>query len=176
MHVAPCRNGFTLTDLLITVLLIGLFSLMAMPAFQDLASGAKLDSAAAELVSSLEYAGSLAIRYRRPFLVTVSQRYSAFAAIDSRYEGDMSDHPDADPPVWAFGIVAHPVDRSRYLIDFNATERFEGVRISAIKGASSIRFYPEGHCSTEATSITVTYGGDSRTVSIDGITGRVTVR
>ena len=172
-----CRSGFTLTELLITLLLICLLSLMAVPAFQNLASGMRLDSAAAELSSALEYAGSLAVRNRRPFRVDISLSENYVRVIDSRYENDkVNDHPDADPPVWKHGIVAHPVERARYVIDYDDIERFEGVNIRAVSGAPSIYFYPGGHCSTEATKVAVTYGGDGRTVYIDGITGRVTVQ
>jgi len=177
MRVVAFRSGFSLTELLITLLLIGLFSLLAVPAFQDLASGMRLDSATAELSSALEYASSLAVRYRRPFRVDISLGENYVRVIDSRYENDkMNDHPDADPPVWKSGIVAHPVERTRYVIDYDDIERFEGVNISTISGAPSIYFYPGGHCSTEATEVAVTYGGDGRAVYIDGITGRVTVQ
>lgn len=177
MRVAPCKSGFTLVDLLITLLLIGLFSMMAMPAFQDLAAGVKLDSATAELSSAIEYAGSLAVRYRRPFLVTIWRNRNRIRVIDSRFEHDLTnDHPDADPPVWKRGIVAHPVEKTRYVIDYDDIERFEGVDITAITGEEEIYFYPDGHCSTEATKIALAYGGGSRTVYIDGVTGRVTVQ
>lgn len=57
----PKDRGFTLLDLIIVVIILGVLAMMIVPQFGSMISEARINDAAWELVSGLEYAESLAI-------------------------------------------------------------------------------------------------------------------
>lgn len=69
-HQAPTtQSGFSLIELLIVLVLLGIFAAVAMPSFQRLIASNRLESATDELISHLQFARSEAVVNNR--LVTV---------------------------------------------------------------------------------------------------------
>jgi len=191
--------GITLLDTLLVVLIIGILAMTTMPRFAAVVSEAKLNGAATELVMALEYAKSLAVRYRKPFDVEAFRhdysdpRANQFSVRDIQYVGDSRIHLDAAPPVYNYGRVFNPVDKTPYIIDFNNVQatlagvvtpqrQYDGVDIVAVPGGGSqgvIQFYPDGHCSDPAASANtyvLNYAGNQKTITVEGATGRITIR
>jgi len=193
------QEGFSVIELAIVVLILGIVAMAAMPLWQSMATEAKVDAAVGEVVVALEYARNLAVEYQRPFQVRAytttygGGEANQFLVKDDRYASDASSHVDADPPVYTYGRVYHPMDKKPYVIDFDGPQsalvgviaprtEYDGVAITGVPGAGTsgeIHFYPDGHCSDPASpdrTIVLSYAGDERTVTIDAITGRVTVQ
>ena len=164
------NNGFTLLDTLLVLLIIGILAMATLPRFSAMVSEAKLNGAATELVSALEYAKSLAVRYQKPFDVRAyrhdysDSKANQFVVLDAQYSGDTGMHLDVTPPVYTYGRVFNPFDKQPYIIDFNdipaalvgvitPKRQYEGVDIVSVPGGGTdgiVQFYPDGHCSDPA--------------------------
>lgn len=190
------RKGFTLIDLLISIAIIGILGMLVVPQYQTYITDAKLKGAATELVSALEYAKSLSVRYQRPFQVRVFRydysdlKANQFTVKDTETSFDSGIHLDAEPPLYSYHRVFNPLDKKPYIIDFDDIQlplegiieprrEYKGVNITYVPGGGTegiIAFYPDGHSSSSNGTIVLRHGGSEKTITISGITGRVHVQ
>lgn len=193
------ERGFSLVELLIVILIIGITAMIAMPQWGSMTAEAKLNGAVSEVVIAYEYARSLAVEYQRPFQVRAyttnygDDKANQFLVTDDRYESDASPHADALPPVYSYGRVYNPFDKKPYIIDFDDLQsslvgvvtpkrEYEGVVITQVPGGGTsgeVHYYPDGHSSDPAGSdstIVLSYAGSQKTITVDAITGRITVQ
>ena len=166
------QRGFTLLDTLIVIAIFGIVGMAIIPQFQGMVQETRLNEAAAELVSGMQYAGSLAVRYRRPFGFQADVDGHWFKIYDNRYAADAAAHTADDPPVTAYGVVLNPLDKSWYVHDFDDMENYRAVTFTG----AQIVFYPDGHSAASNTTVTVNLGGSQRTITVDGATGRISVQ
>jgi len=173
----PQNSGFTLIDMILVVMIIGIVGMIAIPQFHSMITEAKLNAAAGELVAALEYARSLAVEYQKPFgLAVTANRIRVYD--DGRKTNPAPDH-EALPPVDAFGVVLNPADKKWYIKDFDTMTDYEGVAIDSAPAGGEIRFFPDGHCSDPAgpgNTFVVSYGGYQKTITVNGTTGWVSVQ
>ena len=130
-------EAFALLDLLITMLIFGILVMVAIPAVTSTIAQSRLNGAANEMVSGLQYAEGLAVKYGRPFGLIVDGPNSTFSVYDSA--------PTGDPPVNASNVVVNPIDRAWYVKAFNSIDAYSGTKITSPVTAVSILFYPDGH-------------------------------
>ena len=168
-------KGFTLLDSLLVIAILGIIAMIVIPQFQGMVQETRLNEAAAELVSGMQYAGNLAVRYRRPFGFQADSAGHWFKIYDNRYVNDANPHTADDPPVTANGVVLNPIDKSWYLRDFDDMENYRAVTFTD-NNQVPIVFYPDGHSSASNTTVTVNLGAAQRTITIDGATGRINVQ
>jgi prepilin-type N-terminal cleavage/methylation domain-containing protein len=168
-------RGFTLLDTLIVIVILGIIGMIVIPQFQGMVQETRLNEAAAEIVSGMQYAGNLAVRYRRPFGFQADATGHWFKIYDNRYADDDTAHTAADPPVTAYGVVLNPLDKNWYLRDFDDMENYRAVTFTS----TQIVFYPDGHSTDPAApnpTVMVSLGGSQRTITVDGATGRISVQ
>lgn len=165
------QHGLTLMDSMLVVLILGIVALAGMPEFNRMINGARLDEAAAELISGLHYTRSLAVEHQRPFGLRADVSGNWFAVFDGRYRSDPAAHGDAVPPVGAYGVVFHPLSKMPYTKDLDTI--YGGVQIATVPAGGEIRFYPDGHCSEAASRFVIQLGDKQRIISVDGMTGRI---
>ncbi len=166
------HHGFTLLDSLIVIAILGIIGITIIPQFQGLVRETKLNEAATELVSGMQYAGNLAVRYGRPFGFQADATGRWFRIFDERYHTDPAPHTDQNPPVTAYGVVLNPLDKSWYLRNFAELESYREVTFTN----AEVVFYPDGHSAATDTTVTVDLGADLRIITVDGATGRVHVQ
>jgi prepilin-type N-terminal cleavage/methylation domain-containing protein len=171
MQGSGSRHGFTLMECVICVLILGIVAMAGIPQFKGMLSEARLNEAAAELVSGLHYSRSLAVEHQRPFGLRVDLSGHWFEVFDSRYRNHPDAHPAAVPPVGANGVVFHPLSKKLYTEDLDAA--YDGVQIAAVPAGSEIRFYPDGHSSEAASLFVLQLGDTQRMISVDGTTGKI---
>lgn len=144
----------------------------------------KLNEATGELVSGLQYAGNLAVKYQRPFglkALEANVNGNWFRVFDYRYKDDTIPHhdcfpdPACDPPVDAYGVVLNPFDKKWYQKDFDTMKTYEGVSITSVPAGGQIRFYPDGHSDSSDNTFVLSLAGNQRTITVDGTTGRISV-
>ncbi|CAB1083180.1 hypothetical protein JY97_02805 [Alkalispirochaeta odontotermitis] len=192
-------KGFSLVELAIVVLVLGITAMTVVPQWQAMAREAKLNGATGEVILALEYARNLAVKHQRPFQLKAyttahgDRRANQFLVKDDRYASDWSAHGEAEPPVYTWGRVYHPLDKRPYVIDFDGSQEalvgviapgteYDGVIITGVPGGGTsgiLHFYPNGHCSDPAgpdNTIVLNYAGVERTITVDAITGRITVQ
>ena len=166
------QQGFTLVDMLIVIAILGIIGMAVIPQLQGMIQETRLTEATAEIVSGMQYAENLAIRYRRPFGFQADAAGHWFKVYDSRYAADAAAHATDDPPVTSYGVVLNPLDKSWYQHDFDDMENYRAVSFTS----AQIVFYPDGHSAASNTTVTVSLGGRQKTIKADGATGRISVQ
>jgi len=62
------------------------------------------------------------------------------------------------------------------MLDFDTTRTYEGVSIvSAPASGGMISFYPDGHSSVSDSIFVLGFGGEQRTITVDGTIGKISV-
>jgi type II secretory pathway pseudopilin PulG len=171
MQSCGSQHGFTLMECVIIVLILGIVGMVGIPQFKGLTSEVRLNEAAAELISGLHYARSLAVEHQRPFGIRADVAGNWFAAFDGRYHNDPDAHLNDLPPVGAYGVVFHPLSKTPYTKDLDTI--YDGVQILTVPVGGEIRFYPDGHSSETASLFEIQLGDEKRTISVDGTTGQI---
>jgi prepilin-type N-terminal cleavage/methylation domain-containing protein len=170
------QRGFSLIDLVMVIIILGILSTIAIPQLHSMISESKLNGATGEVVSALQYAQSLAVKHQRVFGVRLIPNDNAISVIDYRYRDDATAHMDADPPVEKNGIVFNPFDKNPFLRDFDNLKEYEGVQVTFPSGVEYVCFYADGHSSDTDRTISLSFEQGRRTVTVDGTIGRITVK
>jgi len=169
------NRGFSLLDLLIVLMILGIMGVILAPQLYSMMTEARLNEAAREMVSGLQYAQSLAVIHQRPFGLKADVDGNWFRVFDYQHRDDSNPHHDETPAVDAYGVVINPLDKNWYLVDLDTTHTYEGVNINAAPTDGMISFYPDGHSSSDDSFFVLTYGGDTKTITVDGTTGKIRV-
>ena len=169
-------SGFTLIEILIIVMIMGIFGMASIPALKSVLGDSKLSSAGRIMVAGIEYTANLSIRYQRPFQFEADTNTNSFQIKDT------APYPDSTsgtirlnnlPPVNDDDIIFNTLSGTWYVVDFATTGNFDGVSIDS--GPAALTFYPDGH-STYADSLYVlSFGQRSNTITVNGISGRISV-
>ena len=167
------NRGFSLLDLLIVLMILGIMGVILAPQLNSMVTEARLNEAAREMVSGLQYAQSLALTYQRPFGLKADVDENWFRVFDYQYRDDTNPHHDAAPPVDRYGVVLNPVNKSWYSVDFDTAQTYKGVSIDS--APTEISFYPDGHSSLDDSVFVMSFGEDTRTITVDGTTGKIRV-
>lgn len=148
------------------------------PQFHSMITEARLNEAAGELVSGLQYAGSLAIQYQRPFGLKAEVAGNWFKVFDTNPNPDTVPpaRPDNVPPVNEDAIVLNPLDKKWYIRDFDDMESYQGVKITTVPAGGEVRFYTDGHSSAFDTTFVVSLDSYQKTITVNGTTGRISVQ
>jgi Tfp pilus assembly protein FimT len=160
-------------DLLLSVLVLSILVLVALPSLTGVTTASTLDEATRELTTALDYARVLAVENQRPFGLTVSLSLNRFEVFDSL--------PPATPPSGGSGaatvsIVQNPHTQQAYVVDFDDIPSCRGARLLAAPAAARVLFYADGHTADPtAQSFAIGVGTQRRTVIVEGMTGVVTV-
>ncbi|CAB1066033.1 hypothetical protein D1BOALGB6SA_10832 [Olavius sp. associated proteobacterium Delta 1] len=174
MQGCGSQQGLTLMECMIVVLILGIVGMVGIPHFKGLTSAIRLNEAAAELISGLQYTRSLAVEHQRSFGLRADLSGNWFAVFDGRYRSDPGAHLDDVPPVGANGVVIHPLNKMPYTKDLDTI--YDGVRISTVPAGGEIRFHPDGHSSEIASLFVIQLGDEQRMISVDGTTGQINAR
>ncbi len=174
-------QGITLLETLIVVSLLGIVAVVAIPGFRS-AEPQRLELAAQTFAQAMRFARSEAIRLGRP----VGFRQQNAQKRMRVYNLDTSTSP------WTLIYdVYHPVSKKIYDIKLDDHPLAQADTVTnnrVFRGScdnfSNVYFDPNGvpFCANPETvlveqfDITLTLGGHSRVVMLDGITGRVTVQ
>ena len=167
-------SGFTLFDLLIVALILGILGTVTTPHFKGIITETKLNEAATELVSGLQYAQNLAVEYQRTFGLKADATANWYRVFDDQYKADPNPHHGSDPPVDAYGVVLNPLSKTWYVKTYDSI--YEGVNITAVPIGGEIRFYPDGHSAASDNIFAISLGTAQRTITVNGITGRISVQ
>ena len=169
------NKGFSLLDLLLVIMILGIMGMLVEPQLHSMMTEARLNEAAREMVSGLQYAQSLAVTYQRPFGLKADVGENRFRVFDCRYRDDTDPHYNEKPPVDSYGVVLNPVDKSWYSVDFDTAQISEGVSLDSAPTDGMISFHPDGHSSLDDSVFVMSFGGDTRTITVDGTTGKIVV-
>jgi prepilin-type N-terminal cleavage/methylation domain-containing protein len=168
-------KGFSLLDLLIVIMIIGIIGMFVTPQLHSMVTESRLNEATGELVSGLQYARNLAVTHHRVFGVMADVGQNWFRVFDHQYKDDANPHHGEIPPVDGYGVILHPVDKAWYIKDFDTIRRYDGVKLQSVPAGGLIVFYPAGHSSSSDLIFVLALGDELRTVTVDGTTGQIRV-
>lgn len=140
-------RGFTLLELIVVLVLLGLVYALAAPMLGNRSAGADVKSAGGQLAAGLRKARTVAVSEHREAVLTLDIDRKTFAVT-----GDSHDY-----------ALPTQVDFVLY------TAQSELVH----DRAGNIRFYPDG--ASTGGRITLAAGGIHEAVDVDWVTGRVTI-
>jgi general secretion pathway protein H len=147
MTSAKIQRGFTLVELLVVMVVIGLAYSLVPPLFSSGASSAELKAAARQIATGLRRARSEAISKRQEAVLELDIRQHTF-----RITGDGHTYK-----------LPHQVDVALHTAQSEVQDMQAG----------SIRFYPDG--SSTGGRINLAGNGQNYQVDVDWMTGRVTI-
>lgn len=164
--------GFTLVELIVVVIIIGIAALMAIPMFSG-ASDMQVRSAANQIAADLEYARSMAVTHQTGHAVVFDVANNSYEIREDPYgAGNVINHPVSSgsyevsfPDISSLDDV--DITNANFDLDISDTITFDylGSPYSGIGTASPMN---TGQITVQADSFTLT-------VDIEPVTGYVTI-
>ncbi len=169
------RPGFTLLEIMMTLMIMGILGMAAMPVITSFLRDSRLSSACRVMAGAIEYATVLSNSYQRPFAVSTDIGRNQFTVVDTAPFPDTSAgiRPDNSPPVNADNVVFNPMMDQWYAMDLDQIPATEGVRISS--APAFLTFYPDGHSTGSGSFYVLALGTFTQTIRVDGFSARVSL-
>lgn len=145
---APAARGFTLLELMLVLLLLGLAYGLAGPMLGDRPVGIELQNASSQIAAGLRKARNVALTQRREAVLTIDVEAKTFSVT-------------GDPRLYPLPKL---LNYSVYTADSEVVQNRAG----------SIRFFPDGSSTGGRVTARAVEGG-SQNVDIDWLTGRARV-
>lgn len=178
------KKGFTLAELLVVVVILGVAATIGIPMLHSALTGADLTAAATEVASALKYAQRASARTDRMCRVVIDDKADTLAVQQQvATNTDLVRNPSQIE--WLRSVInlvsyrpmEHPLKHgSSYLVDFAHEHRFGGVDIATVSfgGSSWVSFDEFGTPSSGGTVVLVRQGQQANLV-LDAASGKVTI-
>lgn len=173
--------GFTLIEITIVVILMGIIATFSLPAITDTLEANRLRGAADEVVMALEYAQLTAMTSGRGTRVVITPGTEQIDLRQYTITADLFGGGDelnaADVESGTYDLMQYPLKKGLfYPITLGGENRFKGVDItqSDFDTGNHVDFNAQGAPSKGGT-VTIVSGGDQIIVTLDTLTGKVSV-
>ncbi len=160
------NQGFTLVEIVITILVVGIISAVAIPSLKGFFADIKLNAATEEIATAIWYARNLAVKEEKEHRVTFSTSENDFKV--QRKEGVL---------IWS--TVLNSFDKKDYMLDFDTDRHVKGVNIiNADFGMMTVSVtfgsdVEDPGRPTDCGTVIIEYDKLKRIVTVSPITGRV---
>jgi prepilin-type N-terminal cleavage/methylation domain-containing protein len=173
--------GFTLFEILIVILLLGILTMLSWPQLSSALVEAKLSGAAEEIVNALEYAQLTAMTSGSKTRVVIGAPQDRIALRHYKSSADLFGGGDelvaGDVEGGAYELMQHPLKKGTdYVIILPDESRFSGVDISASDfNVEAPVFFDTLGAPSKGGTVTLALGDRQMVVTLDALTGKVTV-
>jgi prepilin-type N-terminal cleavage/methylation domain-containing protein len=165
-------DGYTLVELLLVMLLLGVLATAAVASFSGVVANLRLDAAATEIKGALLYARNLSAASN----VTNVTAYGVWFTPPQggADNGNWFQCIQAGP---LFPLdVTHPVNKRTYKIDFDTSGYFQGITLISVGLDPQNRvFFDKRGTPSVSGSVIIQYGGQTRTITVSGPFGTVSI-
>ena len=191
-HTLTCdcrsRGGFSLLELVIVIMVLGIAGGMAVPLFSQALNHTKVDAAAEAVAGALQFAQLRALNSQQEMRVSfdpgierlrVEMNANTKLSHLQNPSKDVISAADVDTSN-SWKDVPHPLESAggsrSYTIRFSDEPAYRGVDLfsASFNGASAIRFLPTGLPDAGGT-VVLRFGGLQRTVTVKATTGAVSI-
>jgi prepilin-type N-terminal cleavage/methylation domain-containing protein len=152
------HRGFTFVEVVIVILIVGIMTMVALPAMNDFLRDETINVATDAVVTAVYYARTTAITTGVNHRVCFDTTTDSFQV--ERYTGGI-------PPDETFEIVQDPVTKRDYIVSFDDGPVGQGVDLTfaAFGSDAFVRF---GHLGAPVTvgGVTLEYGGKGRKIGV----------
>ena len=171
-RILSCR-GFTLVELCLTISLLAILGIAAIPSFQN-TGGAECRSAAEKIASDITYMRRLSMARHNNYFLNFNAAGNSYAAFY---------YSPSTPLVTT--AITDPLTQETFSINFATLPGMTGVDITSanINGNSIIAFNSDGYpldmggtMLASAATIVVSKGGVTRTIRVEAYSGEVSVQ
>ena len=176
-------RGFSLVELLIVVVLLGILAGIAQPAITSSLTRSRLDSAAVEVTSALHFARRTAMNSGQACRVTFDAAaetlqveqfaHQQMSSLADTNQDELLESVVDDPSVWVYVDSDTPYrPGSAYTVDFDS----EGIDIvSATFGADSSVIWSTAGQADDGGTVVLETGGKQVSVNVSAVGGRVSL-
>ncbi|HUT23236.1 MAG TPA: prepilin-type N-terminal cleavage/methylation domain-containing protein [Sumerlaeia bacterium] len=173
-------RGFTLVEVIIVALVLGIVALLALPAMESALAEARLFAALNEIVAALEFAQLSAMGSGRPCRVTIDAAADTMLVEQVECGADFMDPSqtqlaEADVESETYTTMERPLKRGApYRIAFAGEGRFEGVDVAAAAfgGGNFVVFDALGSPS-EGGTVALTLGDWQAGLTLHPVSGKI---
>ena len=158
-------TGFTLLEISIVVLILGIVALMGLPAMNDFFAEETINAAADAVVTAIYYARTTAITTSADHGVVFDAASNSFRVMRAI----------GTPPDETYMTIEHPVAKRDYTVSFNDGPIGQGVDLySALFGADPYVRFDNLGAPVETGQVVLNYGGRQRTISVTATSCTIT--
>jgi prepilin-type N-terminal cleavage/methylation domain-containing protein len=174
------KGGFTILELLIVVLILGIVAMAGMPTLVSGLEGYRLSAAATEIVTAIEYAQLTAMTAGGNSRITIDS--SDNTILVEKFEpgqsllGAETELDDTVVEGGSYVKMGHPINKGMdYQVSMASEDRFSGVDIvTSVFGAGNFIIFDALGAPSDGGTVTLSTGSRQGTVSVDSLTGKVT--
>jgi prepilin-type N-terminal cleavage/methylation domain-containing protein len=177
----PSSAGFTLAEVVIVTLLLGILAMLGLPTLNSAMVDSRLSAAVEEIVNALQYAQLTTMTSGRETRVVIGAPQDRVAVRHYKTNADLFGGGDelvaGDVESGTYELMQHPLNKGTdYEIILPDENRFRGVDITAsdFNVAAPVYFDTLGAPSKGGT-VTLALGDRQMVVTLDAMTGKVTV-
>ncbi|MFH1490278.1 MAG: GspH/FimT family pseudopilin [Pseudomonadota bacterium] len=173
------KKGFTLVEILIVVLVMGIVTMMCLPLLQAALRDSRISGAASEIVTALQFAQATAMSAGGLMRITVNAVNDTILVEKFKpgvnLLGTETTLNAGDVEGGSYAAVGHPYSKGAdYLITFSAEDRFQGVDISSsLFGANDFVIFDALGAPSAGGTVTLSAGSRTLTISVNALNGKV---
>ena len=177
----PSSAGFTLVEVAIVTLLLGIIAMLGLPTLNAAMVDSRITAAAEEIVNALEFAQMTTMTSGRETRVVIGAPLDRIAVRHYQTNADLFGGGDelvaGDVESGTYELMQYPMNKGTdYEITFPNDNRFRGVDITASDfNVEAPVFFDTLGAPSKGGTVTLALGGRQMIVTLDVLTGQVTV-